>query len=94
MVYRLTRIQRTRPESMEAVSLHFKNIYSGILFKTIDSLKSYIKYGSMLSYAQTYNRIVTATIYLPYTEQWVEKSEPIRFDFARNIEKVKNSVIV
>lgn len=112
--------------NLEAVSLHLKNTYSGILLKTIDSVKSYIKYGGMLSYAQTYNRTVTATIYFPYIEQWVEKREPIvlgnfepkdfnetlilshieefmqemtawesnkrepiGFDFARNMEKVK-----
>ncbi|MCS6796561.1 MAG: hypothetical protein RMJ97_01090 [Raineya sp.] len=112
--------------NLEAVSLHLKNSYSGIVLKTIDSVKSYIKYGGMLSYAQTYNRTITATIYFPFIEQWVEKREPIilgnyepnelnenlilshveeflqemtawennkrepiGFDFARNMEKVK-----
>lgn len=63
--------------NLEAVSLHLQNTYSGIVLKTIDSVKSYVKYGGVLGYAQTYNRSVTATIYFPYIEQWVEKKEPL-----------------
>ena len=63
--------------NLESASLHLKNMYSGIVYKTIDSVKSYVKYGGMLSYAQTYNRTITVSIYYPHIEQWVEKREPL-----------------
>ncbi len=69
--------QASQSINIEAVSLHLQNSYSGIVLKTIDSIKSYVKYGGILSYAQTYNRSITATIYFPYIEQWVEKKEPL-----------------
>lgn len=69
--------QASQSINIEAVSLHLQNTYSGIVLKTIDSVKSYVKYGGVLSYAQTYNRTITATIYFPYIEQWVEKKEPL-----------------
>jgi hypothetical protein len=69
--------QASQSINLEAVSLHLQNAYSGIVLKTIDSVKSYVKYGGTLSYAQTYNRSITATIYFPYIEQWVEKKDPL-----------------
>jgi hypothetical protein len=63
--------------NLESVSVHIKNMYSGIVYKTVDSVKSYVKYGGLLSYAQTYNRTITVTIHYPYIEQWVEKREPL-----------------
>jgi len=63
--------------NLESASLHLKNMYSGIVYKTIDSVKSYVKYGGMLSYAQTYNRTIAVIIYYPHIEQWVEKREPL-----------------
>ncbi|GAB4123114.1 MAG: hypothetical protein OHK0045_12760 [Raineya sp.] len=69
--------EATQSINIEAVSLHLQNTYSGIVLKTIDSVKSYVKYGGTLSYAQTYNRSINVTIYFPYIEQWVEKKEPL-----------------
>ena len=85
--------QASQSINIEAVSLHLQNTYSGIVLKTIDSVKSYVKYGGTLSYAQTYNRSITATIYFPYIEQWVEKKEPLILGNFEP-EEVKESLII
>lgn len=73
--------------------MHLQNTYSEIVLKTIDSVKSYVKYGGVLSYAQAYNCSITATIYFPYIEQWVEKKEPLILDNFESEEIEENLII-